>query len=160
VTRDLNAVDGLPGVDVKVLEDVKHFGWHVMGVFPKKDETGPSWAYTIGLFHSFGHPEIALFGLPLKTCMSIVNFVGTRVKEGRKYEPGPCYDDVLDGSFRVAFREVKRQHYPEYFGFAKWFYESDPFPVLQCFWPDKEHRLPWDAGASDGLREAQPYLFE
>jgi uncharacterized protein DUF4262 len=43
--------------------------------------------------------------------------------------------------------------------YALWFYEDDPFPLMQCFWPDKEGRFPWDDGCDDYVRNAQPLLF-
>jgi hypothetical protein len=33
----------------------------------------------------------------------------------------------------------------EFFGYARWFYEGDSFPMLQCVWPDGNHNYPWDA---------------
>jgi len=40
-----------------------------------------------------------------------------------------------------------------------WFYEHDPFPLVQCFWPDKESRLPWEDGCDDYVKNAQPLLY-
>jgi hypothetical protein len=54
---------------------------------------------------------------------------------------------------------VHTNHYRDYVGYALWFYEEDPFPLLQCFWSDEEGRFPWEEGCSEYAREAQPLLY-
>jgi hypothetical protein len=51
---------GGTGSDEKLREDVDNYGWHVMGVLDTADI--PAWAYSVGLYHSFGHPEILIMG--------------------------------------------------------------------------------------------------
>jgi hypothetical protein len=48
-------------VDAKIVEDVKQLGWQVAAV--PEDEIGPGIAYIIGLAHSYGAPDLAMFGL-------------------------------------------------------------------------------------------------
>jgi Domain of unknown function (DUF4262) len=107
----------------------------------------------LGLFYrprySFRHPEVILLGLPLQSCMSVLNVIGTEVKEGKRYEPGTDYSDILQEPYKCTFREVHPTHYRNYVGYALWFYENDAFPLLQCFWPDKAGRYPWDEGCND-----------
>jgi hypothetical protein len=44
------------GDDEKLVRDVSEYGWHVLKVL---DEPGaPGWAYSIGLYRNFDHPEI------------------------------------------------------------------------------------------------------
>lgn len=40
------------------------------------------------------------------------------------------------------------------------FYKNEPFPVLQCFWPDKEGHHPWDPACNADVVNLQPLLFE
>src|SRR3954451_20971966 len=47
----------------KLLSDVEEFGWHVV-LIPEDDE-GPAFAYNVGLFGTFEHPEIVVLGLDL-----------------------------------------------------------------------------------------------
>jgi Domain of unknown function (DUF4262) len=54
---------------------------------------------------------------------------------------------------------MSRSHYRSYVGYALWFYEDDPFPLMQGFWPDKESHFPWDRGCDDFVRSVQPLLF-
>jgi len=159
MTRSLEDFRGLSASDAKVMEDIRAHSWHVTGVFPNQGETGPDWAFSIGLFHSFVHPEIIIFGLKLDVCMSVINEIGGQIKIGKHYDSGKEYGDILSDPYRCAFREVKRKHYRDYLGFALWFYESDPFPVMQCFWPDKDGMFPWDADCDAFVRDVQPLLF-
>lgn len=52
--------------DQKLLDDVQGHGWHVIGV--EADNEGPAFAYSIGLYQTFGHPEVVVFGLSISSC--------------------------------------------------------------------------------------------
>jgi hypothetical protein len=99
-----------------------------------------------------------ILGLPLQTCMNIVNVIGEEVKAGKSFNPGNSYADILQDPFKCAFQAVDRQFYRDYVGYALWFYENDRFPLVQCFWPDKEQRLPWDSGCDEYVKNSQPML--
>jgi hypothetical protein len=60
----------------------------------------------------------------------------------------------------VFFRRVLKRHYREYLGYARWFYQGDAFPALQCVWPDKAYRYPWHRHASEPFRQRQPVLYD
>jgi hypothetical protein len=160
MTRSSRNVDGLSATDAKVLKDIEVFGWHTTGVFPTKDDDGDSnWAFSIGLFHTFGHPEVILFGLPLERCTGIVNEIGKQVKSGQRYEPERIVEDVLRAPYQCMFKEVLPSQYHDHVGYALWFYETDPFPLLQCFWPDKEGHFPWDKACNTYVKASQPLLY-
>lgn len=155
---DSDKTDGLNDVDVKFLEIVKKFGWHVMTVAPRVDEEGSLFSYSTGLFHTYQHAEILLFNLPIETMRQIINEIGNQVKAGRKFEPGPLYEDIF-ASCSCVFRPVLEDHFSEYVGYSLWFYDGDPFPVLQCFWPDPKGRFPWERDCDDSYRDSQPFLY-
>ena len=159
MTRNLEHDDGLSAPDSKVLADIQTYGWHVAEVFRSAAEAGPEWAFSIGLFHSYCHPEVITFGLKLGVCKALVNAIGAQVKAGKKYDVEREYGDILSNPYKCAFRRVQPKHYHDYLGFARWFYENDPFPTLQCFWPDKAGKFPWDEGCASFVRDAQPLLF-
>ena len=139
----------------KVVSDIEEFGWHV-AMIPEDDE-GPSFAYSIGLFKNFGHPEIIIFGLGVEVLHGMINLIGEEVRQGRRFADGESASGILEG-FDVRFRGVAREHYHEHIGYARWFYEGDDFPVLQCLWPDREGRFPSDPDFPDSLRPRQPSL--
>jgi hypothetical protein len=159
MTRAINQTEDLSASDLKILTDIGSVGWHVLGVFPQNNESGSDWAFSIGLFHSLSHPEVVLIGLPLKTCMEVVNDIGVQIKAGKRFEAGDDHSDILSDPYRCAFREVHASHYQDYVGYAMWFYESGPFPLLQCFWPDRDGRFPWDADCDETVMSAQPLLY-
>src|SRR5260370_39470510 len=71
--------------EAKLLADVKDPGWHVIGV--TGDDEGPGFAYTVGLHHSYRHPEIIVFGLDVPILWRIVNAIGEKVKQGERTAP-------------------------------------------------------------------------
>ena len=134
---------------------IEEHGWRV--VLIPEDEEGPGFAYSVGLFRTFGHPEIILLGLDLDLMHGLIDNMGEDVRNGASFTPGRRVEDVLEG-YPVEFREVSRRRYRDYLGYAGWFYGDEDFPVVQCVWPDMEGRFPDDPDAPDSLREAQPLL--
>jgi hypothetical protein len=158
MTRNISEREGLDPADQKFLSIIETHGWHVTRVFNGKGDSGPEWAYSTGLFHSYGHPEILVIGLPLTNMHRIINNIGSRVKEGNRFEAGREYFEILDGH-GCQFREVNRSHYKNYVGWAIWFYESEPFPLFQCFWPDRNGHYPWDPECSAAVAAQQAQLL-
>jgi hypothetical protein len=89
----------------------------------------------------------------------IINAVGEEVRSGERFEHLDESGDVLEG-YNVAFRTVERRHYPDYIGYARWFYRGDDFPALQCVWPDSQHRYPWHADINAALARRQRLLTD
>ncbi len=141
--------------DRKVLEDIEHHGWHV--VIVREDDMGPGFAFSIGLYHSFGHPEIIMLGLPGKTMHALINLMGEEVRDGKVYEGGGRYAGLIEG-FDCFMLRMDRSLYHEYLGYALWFYKDREFPVLQCVWPDRSGNFPWNEDYAGKLRSQQPLL--
>ena len=150
--------EGLPAADAKFLEIIEHFGWHVMTVALRAGEDGNVWAYSTGLYYTYQHPEILLFNLGNDTLIQIINQIGRRVRAGEKFEPGPQCPETF-ANCECAFRPVPSVHHREHVGFSIWFYEHAPFPLLQCFWPDKSHRFLWEPECDEEVRDKQPLLY-
>lgn len=142
----------------RVIDDIKEYGWHVVGI--EADEHGPAFAYSVGLQHTLNHPEIIVFGLnDAETMAHIINTIGEAVKSGVAFEDWDESDQILDG-YSCVFRTIPAESYPDYIGYAMWYYRPNPFPVLQCFWPDKQHRFPWDPDCHPSVQQRQPILSE
>ena len=124
-----------------------------------EDDRGPGFAYTVGLFRRFGHPEVLVSGLDLDVLHDVLNDVGASVRAGARFQAGATSDDVLDG-YPVAFRAIAPAAYGTYLGAGVRFYAGSPFPALHCVWPDRAGRFPWDAGVDDWTRWAQPALSD
>lgn len=141
--------------DEKIAVDVSQYGLSVMLV--SESEDGPKFGYSIGLSHSYNHPEIIVFGLNHEVAGVIINTIGRRIEDGERFEPGKKYEELLDG-YSCVFREVPTGCYPEYFGYARQFYKGWNFAVLQLVWPDKDHRYPWDTDFAPHWIWQQPLL--
>jgi hypothetical protein len=140
----------------RVIDDVRQHGWHVVGI--EDDAEGPGFAFSIGLYHTLKHPEIIIFGLKdARTMMHVINAVGEEVRKKARFEDWHESDQVLDG-YSCMFRTVPPDVFPDYLGFALWFYQSAVFPVLQCVWPDSQHRYPWQDDCHPEVRRRQPIL--
>jgi hypothetical protein len=82
MTKSLDNSEQLSAPDAKVLSDIKRVGWHTLGVSPRQGESGPHWAFSIGLHYTFNHPEVIILGLPVTSCMEIVNVIGKQIEAG------------------------------------------------------------------------------
>lgn len=143
--------------DRKVIYDINTHGWHVTIVLP--DGANPGWAYSIGLFHTFRHPEILVFGLDGDLMHQLINHVGREARRGARIEPEQEYGDIIE-RYRCMFRPVNTSWYPHVLCYATWFYKGSAFPALQLFWPDKAQRYPWDPNFESRFLGDQPLLFQ
>ena len=128
--------------DRKLLADVDSHGWHLVAIRDAPDD--PPYVFSVGIYHTLGQPELCIFGLSSANAMgTILNGIGELMRGGETFQDWHESEDVLEG-YACMFRRVDPRHYAEYFGYARWFHESDDFPMLQCVWPDREGRFPWD----------------
>lgn len=152
----MDDLDGWGDGDRKLVSDVQTHGWHVITVF---SEFGtPGWCYTVGLWHTFRSPEVAMFGLRDEDMPHWLNGVGEQVKAGALPRPGELRAGIIDG-FDVTWRPVHESWYRELFGYALWF-TSPPLPIVQLVWPDREGQFPWDPGVGERCRRDQPQCWQ
>lgn len=142
--------------DQQVLDNIEAYGWHVAGVLD--DDLLPGWAYSVGLYHSFKHPEIVVFGLDSHVAHILINIVGENAEAGKSYAVDQLYPDLID-VYSCVFKPVKTGWYDPFFGYADWFYKGADYPVLQCIWPDRNSRFPWEPEFNPDWVWAQPLLF-
>lgn len=159
MTRSIEEAEELPAFDARVLKDIHLDGWQTTAILGREGDADPDFAYSIGFFHRMQHPEVILFGLPLETCAKVVNLIGFDIRDGIQYHPGRTYSGILEQPHECCFRDVAKRHYQKYIGYALWFYETDPFPLMQCFWSDEYGRFPWDPSCMAYARAPQPLLY-
>lgn len=142
--------------DEKLLNDIERHGWHNVGI--AADALGPAYVFSVGMFQTLQHPEICIFGLNDTNMMSrIVNEVGELIRRGQTFSDGSTSDELLEG-FPCVFRSITPDLYPEYFGYARWYYEGNAFPMLQCVWPDLDGRFPWEPDFNSSWLWQQPVM--
>jgi hypothetical protein len=101
--------------DQKVLDDVVQHGWHVMKVLDQADS--PGWAYSIGLYKNFSHPEIVVFGLGSNLMHSIINSIGEDVRSGKAFALDGRYHDLIE-AYACTFKNVGRVWHQPFLGYA------------------------------------------
>jgi len=143
--------------DEKLIADVHRYGCHILRVLA--DDTGPEFAYSIGLYLNYEQPEVLIFGMPVDKAQLILNDLAERASRGARFFAGESSDLFLEG-YSVSFVEIPLEAYREHLGFAIWFYASlpGPFPAVQLVWPDRDGRFPWDSGVDAEFRALQPVL--
>lgn len=145
----------LDASDLAVLADVADRGWHVEVV--PDDEEEPAHAFSVGLFRSFDHPEVIVFGPTPVDLGELVDALATRVSRGERFEEGAVATGLLPGR-PVVFRRVATRHYPTWLTHAAWYHGGLRFPAVQCVWPDAAGNFPWDRWYPRSLRAQQPVL--
>lgn len=149
--------DGRPAAWAdQVTATVREHGWMVAMI--PGDEHSPGFAYTIGLRHSLGTPELAMFGLPIDVMHALLNDVGALIREGAPTADGSVVDGLLASGLPLTLRDVDSRWYRAFFGQAIRFHGA-PFPVRQVVWPGRSGAFPWQDGFDEAWRERQPALW-
>jgi Domain of unknown function (DUF4262) len=130
----------------KVLADIAKFGWHSLNILDQGDK--PGWRFTIGLYQTWQHPELIVFGLKRDVVHSVLSIVANGLAEGRRIDLSRPTDELLENGSCV-FVEVPKACYREHVGFARWYYQGDAFPLYQIVWPSREGYFPWQPKASE-----------
>ncbi|MEQ1732277.1 MAG: DUF4262 domain-containing protein [Bacteroidia bacterium] len=141
--------------DNKLSANIEKFGWSVMLL--ESTDYLPSFAYTIGLWENYKHPEIISFGLTTKTLQLILNDAGKIVKSGNKIEVKKSYTEFFENG-TTEFIKVDSRSISDYFGRAINFYHTNEFPAIQLVWADRNNNLPWDINYEKEFEWRQPLL--
>ena len=135
-----------------IAESVRENGWIVMAI------TGEiPFAYTIGLYKNFKHPEIIVTAIDSHQASSLLNYLCKQVKEGKRFETGTVYEKD-DHSHRHVFLKVDNKYRRDYLGTGINFYGGLHFPVIQRVTADKKEIFPWEEGCDPVLKHAQKIL--
>ncbi len=156
-------------LDRQTIDTVLEHGWQVLLVGTEAgcshpehlehevdhdDEPGPAFAYTIGLGHRFGHPELLMSGLDPHLMHHALNSLARRIMNGRRLRPGDAVEDVLAG-VPVAIEQVADEALAETVTWSAWFHRRKP-EALAVVWPDRKSVFGWQPGAPEILDELQP----
>lgn len=77
----------------RTTSNIEEFGLSVVAI--ERADYLPSFAYSIGLWKKYGHPELISFGLTTKTLHEVINLAADIVKSGQRLETGKVYTDFL-----------------------------------------------------------------
>ena len=138
----------------RIVDDIQRVGWHFVGV-----EHQPNFAYSVGMYHTFGQPEIVILGWGgTDKMINIIKTFGEQMRQGAGFED---WDEIQAlGDCMCMLRNVEQEFFSDYLALAEWFYEGREFPALQCVWPDKSGLYPWEPGFSPEPLDQQPLLTQ
>ena len=127
----------------KLTDDIVKYGFGVI-IVPQTNYL-PSFAYTVGLWKSYKHPELISLGLPIDILHTMLNTVVFEIiKKEKLIEIGRNYHDILE-KYPVQFLTVDKRNIPDYFGQAISYYQTVDFPALQLIWPDDKGIFPYES---------------
>ena len=112
----------------QVLNNIRDRKCHIVTV--EGNDQHPGYAYSVGLWHHFGHPEIITFNQPEQKSEKLIDDMQQLVKVGQP----------------PLVHQEEREHYPvklqpiddgqwisSFLNLADWFYDRESFPVLELF---------------------------
>lgn len=143
-------------IEQQTIRHVQEHGWSVMKI--PADAQGPGFAYTIGLWHSYRSPELAMFGLDVEPMHVMLNALGDKAATGAVLDDGQQHSDIIDG-LPIALKAARGPWFSTFFGRALAFYQRPPLRVLQVLWPDADGRFLWHPESSAVHRASQPQLW-
>jgi len=137
---------------VEELDAIEEFGCQILHIKP--DEVCPGFSYTIGVYDTYGKPELITVGLPSETAHHALNEAIDLMKEDVDLTVGRHRDVV--GSVEVEFRPIHPRWLHQIMLRADGYYEHEDVPVLQLIYPDLENRFQGEEGFNEYFR--QPIL--
>lgn len=138
----------------KLLANIQKHGWYCNYIKGKEGE--PSFAYTIGLSASYGHPEVIIFGLSMESAYGLLSDVATLAAKRHSIDMSRPVDKLLK-NLPCYFIEVPAQERDRYALSARWYYEGLNFPMFQLVWPSQSGLFPWDYDDQSFIKD-QPIL--
>lgn len=135
--------------------NIEKFGLQVIMV--EASSYLPSFAYSVGLWQSYKHPEVICFGLPIDLMHALINDVAEIIKQGEQIEVGKPYADIFKNS-NAEFLSVDPGNVSDYFTAAIRHYDHSDFPAIQLIWPDRNKRFPWEKDFEEIFEYKQPLL--
>ncbi len=136
----------------RTLDNIEQFGCTVVSVATEEQRSG--WSYSIGVYDTCGQPEVIVVGLPSCVAHYLVDEAARLLRNGTKLDEGRHPD--LVGKVDCEFRPVDPKWVKHPMGWAEWYYDDEPFPVLQAVYPDLENRIPGEDGFNEYF--TQPLL--
>lgn len=127
---------------------------------PEADPPQASYAYTIGFETTYGHPEVAIFGLTGQAASGLLRMIGGHLAGGGVLPVGDEFVGLLDNDLRSVLLPIDLDTHPGLFDGADLWYAGTPYRVLQFVWPDRNGWMPWESGFDERLRYAQPVIGE
>lgn len=114
----------------QVRDGIAQHGWICVHIMAEEGEA--PYSFTVGLFRTFSHPELIVFGLSSEAAHAIFSRAVEHIQQGTDlaHDPSP---DLIEG-IDCETRSVPVELYPRYVALCRQYYEGDRFPLLQIAW--------------------------
>jgi len=146
----------MPSIEQTIKTNIKKYGHHIIHVMADEDDEA-DFAYTIGLYETYGKPEIIMIGQDQELLQIVLNNLAYDYKEGRTLTDNKLEDEILD-DYKCMVVNVDKEHYEEFLGLAMDYYKGTDFDVMQVIWPTQAGMFPYDENAPEDFKEWQPVL--
>lgn len=140
--------------DLTCVSTVLRHGVQVVCIGEGDGPDEPAFAYTVGLPHQAGHPELVMSGQKVELMHSALNEAARRVLAGFRFFPGTTAENVI-GRFPVVADALTAQAASETVRCSQWFHRG-PVEAMQLVWPDTCGIFAWQPGAASFAAELQP----
>lgn len=81
-------------IQENIVNDMKAYDCHI--VLLEDNGYLPAFAYSIGLYEKFNHPEIVIFGLKNDVMGRLINQIRDEIKNGEIFKPKQTYSNLLE----------------------------------------------------------------
>ncbi|MCT7953214.1 DUF4262 domain-containing protein [Ancylothrix sp. C2] len=117
-------------------------GYHLINVLGDARKEQPTVTYTVGLFHTFHHPEIVMFGVPRELSNVVLDTLIKNwvIEQKQGFIVGETYRGLT--SSPAEFTIIPQNLVDSHLTACRWFYSNKKFPVLECIWGMKSAKLP------------------
>lgn len=131
----------------RATSDIAQYGWHMLGVFPVADRPQVFFCYTVGLWQTFKHPELACFGIRPEVAHELVRImIDEHLKLGETYTDGQTVVGLAARDYAVFLRAMAPDNAGYPLSAAMAYYGDWDFPVLQVVFQDVNYKWPWEDG--------------
>jgi hypothetical protein len=96
------------------------------------EEGEAAYSFTVGLFRTYSHPELIVFGLSSEAAHAVFSRAVEHIQQGAHLGHGPS-PDLIDG-VDYQTRSVPVEQYQRYVSLCRQYYEGDRFSLLQIVW--------------------------
>ena len=117
-------------------------GYHLINVLGDSRKEQPTVTYSVGLFHTFGHPEIVMFGVPKELSNVVLDTLikSWVIEQKQNFMAGETYRGITNRP--AEFTIIPQNLIDTHLTGCRWFYSNFEFPVLECIWGTKTLKLP------------------
>jgi Domain of unknown function (DUF4262) len=136
-------------------QHIADHGYHLTYVFG--DTTDMPFCYSAGLWRTWNHPELILFGMNSDDSTTVMTALAAEIRDGRSFEAGQIDEETFNR--RIAFLALTDDGYERAeIPITVMYYEGWDFPMLQVVTPDEEGLFPWEPGCDPAVTARQPLL--